>query len=212
MKSSELIVGIILAGGLARRMGGGDKCLLPLGGKTLLQRTIERAQPQVSQLLLNANGSSLRFARTRLPVLADQFPNNLGPLAGVHAGLSWMIAKATNQEWLMSFASDTPFFPLDVVSKLAVHTVTSPLKSGNAPLIIASSNLQIHPVFSLWHISLLPKLTSQLQTGEIPRLQEWVKQHKPQYVDFVVKDYDPFFNINSPQDLYTAEPLVSLVK
>ncbi len=212
MKSSELIVGIILAGGLARRMGGGDKCLLPLAGKTLLQRTIERAQPQVSQLLLNANGSSLRFARTRLPVLADQFPNNLGPLAGVHAGLTWMTANTPNHEWLMSFASDTPFFPLDIVSKLAAHIVASPLQLGNAPLIVASSNLQVHPVFALWHISLLSKLASQLQTGEVPRLQDWIKQYKPQYVDFAMQDYDPFFNINSPQDLYTAEPLVSLVK
>lgn len=212
MKSSESIVGIILAGGLARRMGGGDKCLLPLVGKTLLQRTIERAQPQVSQLLLNANGSSLRFARTRLPVLADRFPNNLGPLAGVHAGLTWMTTNTPNLQWLMSFASDTPFFPLDIVSKLATHVIATPSELGNTSLIVASSNLQIHPVFALWHISMLPKLASQLQTGAVPRLQEWIKQYKPHCVDFAVQDYDPFFNINSPQDLYAAEPLVSLVK
>ena len=211
MKSSELVVGIILAGGLARRMGGGDKCLLPLAGKTLLQRTIERAQPQVSQLLLNANGSSLRFARTRLPVLADVFPHNLGPLAGIHTGLTWLAANAPDQQWLMSFASDTPFFPLDLVSQLLAKA-DIPLQTGSSPLIVASSNFQTHPVFALWHISLLPKIALQLQTGEIPRLQEWVKQHNPQLVDFAVQNYDPFFNINSPQDLYTAEPLVSLVK
>jgi molybdenum cofactor guanylyltransferase len=212
MKSSDMVVGIILAGGLARRMGGGDKCLLPLAGKTLLQRTIERAQPQVSQLLLNANGSSLRFARTRLPVLADIFPNNLGPLAGIHTGLTWMTANTPDQHWLMSFASDTPFFPLDVVSQLFSKAGTLPLPAGSSPLIVASSKLQTHPIFALWHVSLLKNITAQLQTGEIPRLQEWIKQFSPQSVDFAAQSYDPFFNINSPQDLYTAEPLVSLVK
>jgi molybdenum cofactor guanylyltransferase len=212
MKSSELVVGIILAGGLARRMGGGDKCLLPLAGKTLLHRTIERAQPQVSQLLLNANGSSLRFARSRLPVIADSFPNNLGPLAGIHAGLTWMMANTPNQQWLMSFASDTPFFPLDLVEKLLTQVGSLPFSSASSPLITASSKLEIHPVFALWHISLLPKITSQLTTQGAPRLQEWIKQYNPQSVEFTAQGYDPFFNINSPQDLYAAEPLVSLVK
>ncbi len=212
MKSAESIVGIILAGGLARRMGGGDKCLLPLSGKTLLQRTIERAQPQVPQLLLNANGSSLRFARSRLPVIADIFANNLGPLAGIHAGLDWMATNAPNQQWLASFASDTPFFPLDMVQRLNELTGISALRSEKPSLIVASSKLQVHPVFALWHISLLPQIKSQLETGEIPRLQEWILQYKPMSVEFSATDYDPFFNINSPQDLYAAESLVSLAK
>src|SRR5687767_8037562 len=105
MAISETIVGVILAGGLARRMGGGDKCLLPLSGKTLLQRVIDRAQPQVGTLLLNANGNSLRFARTRLPVIADKFSNNPGALAGVHSALEWMQSKKPEAEWLVSFAS-----------------------------------------------------------------------------------------------------------
>lgn len=207
MKASESVVGIILAGGLARRMGGGDKCLLPLAGKTLLQRTIDRAQPQVSQLLLNANGSSLRFARTRLPVVADANPNNLGPLAGVHAGFTWMQINTPKHEWLMSFASDTPFFPTTIVDEL----LAAALKS-NKTIVVATSKLRVHPVFSLWHVSVASKISAQLITGEAPRLQDWMKAQEALEVDFKADAYDPFFNINTPQDLYAAEPMAALVK
>jgi len=207
MSTSESVVGVILAGGLARRMGGGDKCLLPLAGKTLLQRTIERAQPQVSSLLLNANGNSLRFARTRLPVVPDLYPDNLGPLAGVHAGLRWMQTDNPDAEWLASFASDTPFFPTDLVVRL-FDAVTR----QHAQLAVATSKNRAHPIFALWHASLTGKIEQQLQAGEIPRLQDWIKQQKVVEVDFAAEAYDPFFNINIPQDLYAAEPLVALVK
>lgn len=206
MKAPESVVGIILAGGLARRMGGGDKCLLPLAGKTLLQRTIDRAQPQVTQLLLNANGNSLRFARTRLPVVPDVFPDNLGPLAGIHAGLNWMQTKSPTAEWLVSFASDTPFFPTDLAEQFL-----SAVSSGTK-LVVASSKLNIHPVFALWHISLKVEIETQLKTGKAPRLQEWMKNHNPVQVDFPADKYEPFFNINTPQDLYAAEPVAALVK
>lgn len=205
MKATESVVGIILAGGLARRMGGGDKCLLPLVGKTLLQRTIDRIQPQVASLVLNANGNSLRFARTRLPVVADQFPNNLGPLAGIHAGLTWMKSNAPASQWLLSVASDTPFFPANLADLLLEA-------AGNNKLVVAASNQQTHPVFALWHVSLLEEIALQLQTGEVPRLQDWMANHRPVTVEFTAEGYDPFFNINTPQDLYAAEPLAALVK
>lgn len=207
MSTSESVVGVILAGGLARRMGGGDKCLLPLAGKTLLQRAIDRAKPQVSSLLLNANGSSLRFARSRLPVVPDIYPNNLGPLAGIHAGLGRMQADNPDAEWLASFASDSPFFPSDLVARL-FDAVTR----QRALLAIATSNKRAHPIFGIWHASLIGKIEEQLQAGAIPRLQDWVKQQRAVEVDFSADGYDPFFNINIPQDLYAAEPLVDLVK
>lgn len=201
------MVGIILAGGLAKRMGGGDKCLLPLAGKTLLQRTVERAQPQVSQLLLNANGNSLRFARTRLPVVPDIYLGNPGPLAGIHAGLSWMKNTTSDAEWLASFASDTPFFPNDLVVRLF-----DAARREKTQLAVARSNNRMHPIFALWHISLLEGIEQQLQTGEMPRLQDWIKQQNLVEVEFQAEQYDPFFNINVPQDLYAAEPLAALVK
>ena len=205
MKASESVVGIILAGGLARRMGGGDKCLLPLAGKTLLQRTIDRASPQVHQLLLNANGNSLRFARTRLPVVPDVYSNNLGPLAGIHAGLHWMASHSPNAEWLVSFASDTPFFPENLTEALVSA-------ASSAKLVVATSKLKLHPVFALWHISLKSEIEAVLQTGEAPRLLDWIKARGALEVDFPADTYDPFFNINTPQDLYAAEPISALVK
>ena len=207
MSISQSVVGVILAGGLAKRMGGGDKCLLPLAGKTLLQRTVERAQPQVGSLLLNANGSSLRFARTRLPVIPDVFPNNLGPLAGIHAGLKRMHDDNPNAEWLASFASDTPFFPTDLVERLRGATAAS-----KSLLAVAASKNRIHPIFSLWHASLLEKIEQQLQSGDIPRLQDWVKQQNMVQVEFAADAFDPFLNINTPQDLYAAEPIAALIK
>jgi molybdopterin-guanine dinucleotide biosynthesis protein A len=207
MSTTESVVGVILAGGLARRMGGGDKCLLPLAGKTLLQRTIERAQPQVNSLLLNANGNSLRFARTRLPVVPDTYPNNPGPLAGIHAGLRWMQTDNPNAEWLASFASDTPFFPTDLVARL-FDVVTS----QHAQLAVATSNNRAHPIFALWHASLIGKIEQQLQAGDMPRLQDWIKQQKVVEVNFVADAYDPFFNINKPQDLYAAEGFINQIK
>jgi molybdopterin-guanine dinucleotide biosynthesis protein A len=207
MSTPESVVGIILAGGLARRMGGGDKCLLPLVGKTLLQRTIERAQPQVNTLLLNANGNSLRFARTRLPVVPDIYPNNRGPLAGIHAGLHWMQNNNPEAEWLISFASDTPFFPTDLVQNLLQAATES-----KATLAIASSLARRHPTFALWHASLITPVAQQLQTDVIPRLQDWISAQNPVEVVFNAGEYDPFFNINNPQDLYAAEPMVPLIK
>jgi len=207
MTQNDSIVGVILAGGLAKRMGGGDKCLLPLAGKTLLQRTIERAQPQVSKLLLNANGSSLRFARSRLPVVADIFAGNLGPLAGIHSALCWMKADNPDAEWLVSFASDTPFFPNDLVEQLHSAAI-----SADVHIAVATSQQNLHPAFALWHASLLDKIDALLKIGEIPRLQDWINSQKKIDVEFPFDKYDPFFNINTPQDLYAAETLVPLVK
>lgn len=203
---STPVVGLILAGGLARRMGGGDKCLLPLAGKTLLQRTIERAQPQVDELLLNANGSSLRFARMRLPVIADQYSNNPGPLAGIHAGLAWLNKDDPDSEWLMSFASDTPFFPKDLVSKLMAAAIDKQVQ-----IAVATTHAGMQPTFSLWHASLLGKIDIVLRSGTIPRLQDWITTQKYTAVEFSTKEYDPFFNINTPQDLYQAETQIARV-
>ncbi|MDQ2075357.1 molybdenum cofactor guanylyltransferase MobA [Marinimicrobium sp. ABcell2] len=207
MTTKDTILGILLAGGQARRMGGGDKCLLPLAGKTLLQRTIDRAQPQVDQLLLSANGSSLRFARSRLTVLPDEKPDFPGPLAGIQTGLSWLHAHRPDCQWLASFASDTPFFPSDLVD----HLLRATQESG-ANLAVASSEGRLHPTFALWHRSLLDPVSKAL-TGDVsPRLQEWVRQQECVEVDFPSVRYDAFFNINHPQDLYQAETLLPFLE
>lgn len=200
--ASQSVAGVILAGGLARRMGGGDKCLLSLGGKTLLQHTIDRAKPQLAALVLNANGDAVRFAQRGIKVIADNFANNLGPLAGIHAGLKWM-NNNTAHSWLASFPCDTPFFPPDLVEKLFAQT------QAGVNLVVATSHQQSHSVFGLWHSSLLEKIAEQLSSGKIPRLQDWIKQQNIAYVDFSQSDDDPFFNINTPEDLLAAESILS---
>src|SRR5690606_21281061 len=157
MSDQPTVIGVLLAGGQAKRMGGCDKCLLPLGGKTLLQRSIERAQPQVDQLLLSANGNSLRFARSRLQVVADSYPDFPGPLAGIHAGLNWMRSHQPDEEWLASFACDTPFFPADLVVRLQTAA-----READTLLAVATSNGRVHPVFALWHASLFNKVAQLL--------------------------------------------------
>lgn len=201
----DSILGVILAGGLAKRMGGGDKCLLPLGGRTLLNRSIERAQPQVHQLVLNANGSTLRFARCRLPVIADLVSNTPGPLAGIHSALTFMSERFPADQWLASFACDTPFFPQNMVEKLYQAR-------DGADVVVARCRGRVHPVFALWHVSLRGRIEQLLKNGATPRLQDWIATQKVVYVDFEESGYDPFFNINTPQDLYGAEAQLSLVR
>lgn len=188
-------------------MGGGDKCLLPLAGKTLLQRSIERAQPQVDQLLLSANGNHLRFARSGLTVLQDELPDFPGPLAGIQAGLHWLHDHRPECQWLASFASDTPFFPLDLVSRLlsaAVHQ--------GAKVAVASSSGRLRPTFSLWHHTMLEPVNRVLAEPERPLLHEWVGTQNWVEVDFPPIRYDAFFNINCPQDLYQAETLIPMLQ
>ncbi len=205
MTERPFILGIILAGGLARRMGGGDKCLLPLGDRTLLQRAIAKAEPQVDELLLNANGNHLRFTRSGLTVLSDEYPNFPGPLAGIHAGLQWLENHRPGQAWLASFASDTPFFPDTLVSDLYQQA-----QQAEAALAFARSGDRTHPIFALWHVSLLPVIRTALQDQPSPRLQDWVREQNGVEVSFSHPDYDPFFNINRPQDLYDAQALLPM--
>lgn len=207
MITKDHILGILLAGGQARRMGGGDKCLLPLGDKTLLQRSIARARPQVSQLLLSANGNSLRFARSGLPVVADAYPDFLGPLAGIHAGLQWLSEHSPQCQWLASFACDTPFFPDDLVAELAYAA-----ERQETLIAVAASEERMHPIFALWHRSLLDDLGHTLDSGQIPPIQEWIGERTHTQREFTRPGYDPFFNINRPQDLYNAEAFLPLTE
>ncbi len=208
MTASSELTGVLLAGGQARRMGGGDKCLLPLAGQTLLQRAIERAKPQVSQLILNANGNVLRFTRSGLPVVPDEFSDFPGPLAGIHAALEWMRRNRPEDEWLASFASDTPFFPRDLVARLR----DAAAQTEGARLAVAHANGQMQPVFALWHRSLRNDLEETLGRDGTPRLQDWISAHRPVTVEFTAGGYDPFHNINTPQDLYAAEDMLSQVE
>ena len=198
------IAGVLLAGGRSQRMGGGDKNLRMLAGKPILAHVIERAKPQVDALVLNANGDSQRFAAFGLPVVADSVTGFAGPLAGVLAGFDWAATHLPEAELVASFATDAPFFPRDLVRRLAVA-----LEEGGFDLACAQSNGQAHPVFGLWPVSLREALREAL-AGGLRKVDRWTARYKLVEVEFPAEPVDPFFNTNHPEDLAEAEQLAAL--
>ncbi len=201
----EGVVGVLLAGGRARRMGGGDKCLRPLGGRTVIDHVIDRAAPQVSSLVLNANGDAARFAQFGLPVAGDVIEGFAGPLAGILTALEWMRAHAPHCRWLASFATDAPFFPADMVSRMMAAVAEQ-----GADMACAASEGRSHPVFGLWPASLAGDLRHALVEEDIHKIDTWTARFRVATVVFPADSHDPFLNINRPEDLAGAERLVGM--
>jgi molybdopterin-guanine dinucleotide biosynthesis protein A len=199
-------LGVILAGGLARRMGGGDKSLLSLGASSrVLDQVIARLGAQVDQMVLNANGDPERFDEFGLPVVADSLDGFLGPLAGVLAGLDY--AADHGFDHIVSVAADTPFFPTDLVSALETAT-----KHMDVPIALAATKIEggktmRHPTFGLWHVALREDLRSALQDG-LRKVVLWTDQHGAETHVFDSGEIDPFFNINTPEDLELANKMM----
>jgi molybdenum cofactor guanylyltransferase len=201
---SSSIAGVILAGGLSRRMGGGDKCLRPIGGRPILAHIIDRVRPQVGPLVLNANGDAARFAPFGLPVASDVVEGFAGPLAGVLTGMEWAARHAPECRWLASFASDAPFLPRDLVQRLAAAVA-----DDKADLACAASGGQAHPVFGLWRVDLATVLRQALVDEQIHKVDRWTARYRLAQVDFPAAPVDPFFNANRPEDLAEAERLLA---
>lgn len=195
-------LGVILAGGQATRMGGGDKGLLPLGDGTLLSSVIDRLAPQVAGLALNANGDAARFADLGLPVLPDSIEGFAGPLAGVLAGLDW--AAEQGAETIVTAAADTPFFPCDLVPRLlmAADDMTHPLALAATP--DPKRGTARHPTFGLWPVALRDDLRAALQEG-LRKVVLWTERHDGREALF--PDEAAFFNVNTPEDLTRAEAM-----
>ncbi len=191
--------GVVLAGGQSTRMGGGDKCLRDLGGRPILAHILARARPQVSALVLNANGDPARFASFGLPVVADTVEGYAGPLAGVLAGLDWAAANAPGVVWVASFASDAPFFPTDLVEHL--HAAVA---AGGADLACAVSGGQAHPVFGLWRVDLREALRDAMVREKVYKVDRWTARYRLATVEYPAVPDDPFFNANRPDDLDAA--------
>jgi molybdenum cofactor guanylyltransferase len=199
---TNAIAGIILAGGQSRRLGG-NKALRQLGSKPLLAHVISRAQPQVASLALSVNINLPSFRSFGLPLLADPFPGFPGPLAGILAGMDW--AAGQGSETLASFACDTPFFPLDLVARLAAAR-----DADNAVVACAASGGRAHPVFALWPVSLREDLRRALSEQGARKVDAWAARYRSTTVSFPNASFDPFFNINTPADLAKAEPLLAM--
>jgi molybdenum cofactor guanylyltransferase len=197
-------LGLVLAGGLARRMGGGDKARIKIGGVSILQRVLACLTPQCSGIIINANGDPARFADTGLPVVADSVPDFAGPLAGILAGLDWAAQNAPAIEWLVSAPGDCPFLPKDLVTRLHEARVTS-----NVPLACARSGEWRHPVAGLWPVKLREDLRHALVGEDLHKIELWTARYGIAIAEWAAVPFDPFFNVNTPKDVAQAEAIAA---
>lgn len=196
---SNSVIGVLLAGGLARRFGGGDKCLIELCGKPLLEHVIDRTAPQVDHLILNANGAPERFDAYNLEVVADVVEGFAGPLAGVLTALEWARDHMPEAKWVASFPTDAPVLPVDLITKLQAA-----IAEQGADMACAMSNERTHPVIALWPVSIAQDLRKALVDEDIRKIDRFTSRYHIAHVDFAVTDHDPFMNINAPDDLALA--------
>lgn len=205
--TADKVLACILAGGQSRRMGGGDKSLMDIGGRSMLDVILSRLSTQVPEVVLNANGDPARFARFGLPVVPDPVGDYAGPLAGVLAGLTHANAKRPDVSHVVSVAGDTPFFPTGLVERLCASV------PADQPVIaLASSSSKLHPVFGLWPVALKDDLQTWLETGQSGKVLAFVDRHDSVEVSFdldPVTGLDPFFNANKPDDLATVRDTLS---
>jgi len=199
------IIGVILAGGLSRRMGGGDKGLRLLGGKSILRHVVDRVVPQVGRTILNANGDPGRFAEFGLPVVPDSLPDFPGPLAGVLAGMDWARANAAEATHVATFAGDSPFVPRDLVARMAAEIPA-------AEIVSVRSAGQDYPIIGLWPVSLADALRRAMVEEDMRKVDRWTARYRLAVIDVAADPVDPFFNANAPADLDEAERLLTLLK
>ena len=199
------IPGIILAGGLSRRMGGGDKGLLMLGKTSIIERVIDKVSPQVGSLAININGDSSRFPDYKLPIVPDSIKGYLGPLSGILAGMEW--AFKNGNRYIATVAADTPFLPDDFIKRLHAMVKSKNLNIGiAASRILSTDDVFIHPTFGIWEVGLKDDLRDAL-ANDTRKIMFWAKKFKLDYYYFDTSDKlsDPFFNINTPDDLAKAK-------
>jgi molybdopterin-guanine dinucleotide biosynthesis protein A len=201
---TDSTLGVVLAGGLARRMGGGDKARLAIGGRSILERVLARLAPQCAALILNANGDPTRFADTGLEIVPDSVPDFAGPLAGILAALDWAAAHAPQVADVVSVPGDCPFLPHDLVTRL------SSARSGErTPFACARSGEWRHPVIGLWPVNLRGDLRKALVDEGLRKIETWTARHGVAIADWPATPFDPFFNVNTPDDAAEAERIAT---
>ena len=192
---------VILSGGLSSRMGGGIKSFKKFNKKTIFDRILERTILQTKHIIINTNENNIKFNEYDFPIIKDKLTGHLGPLAGIHTSLHWIKYNIPQIEWLVSVPSDTPFFPKDLVNKLYLKAL-----ENNKKIVLAKSNDKIHPVIGLWKFDLLENLEENLKKGT-RKIMLWVQSHSYDTQNFDQEFFDPFFNINSREDLIQAKEI-----
>jgi molybdopterin-guanine dinucleotide biosynthesis protein A len=195
-------LGLVLAGGLARRMGGGDKARIEIGGVTILDRVLATLSAQTIGIIINANGDPKRFSDTGCTVVPDNVEGYPGPLAGILAGLDWLAKQNNGVEWLISVPGDCPFLPDDLVERL--HQARRKIGAG-VPLACARSGEWRHPVVGLWPLALRANLRKALVDEDLRKIEVWTARHGIAIADWPVEPIDPFFNVNTKEDAAEAE-------
>jgi molybdopterin-guanine dinucleotide biosynthesis protein A len=198
------VLGLVLAGGLARRMGGGDKPMTTIGAQSILARALERLAPQCQRMVINANGDPARFAFTHLPVVPDDVPDFAGPLAGILAGLDWAAAHAPEVDTVASVPGDCPFLPRDLVARLEAAR-----RKEGKPMACARSGEWRHPVVALWPVALRADLRRALVNEDLRKIEIWTARHGVAIADWPDSPVDPFFNVNTPDDAERARELAA---
>ena len=199
MMSKEEVPAVILSGGESRRMGRNDKAFLSIEDKTLLEITLERLHRQTQQIAINTNSNDPKYLAYNLPVLNDAISGFLGPLAGIFTAMKW--ANQMGYKSVATIAVDTPLFPENLLKKLHCK-----MEMSNSDIVFAGTSTDykkkklLHPVFGLWKTSLYNDLRKELESG-VRKVTNWSERHKASNVFFQDKHLDPFFNVNSPEDI-----------
>lgn len=198
MASGETI-GLILAGGQARRMGGRGKALLPFAGSDLVHRAIDRLAPQCDRVIISANRELERLTALGLPVVSDAVPGFAGPLAGILAGLDWLAEHAPTAR-LLSVPVDGPFFPVDLGARLKAAA-----DAHGVAIACAQSGGRRHGVYGLWPVAMREDLRRALTIDGVRKVEAWLARHDAAVAEWPIKPFDPFININTLDDLADAE-------
>ena len=193
------IIGLVLAGGRSQRMGGRDKAFLPLAGTDLVRQALARLAPQCGRVIINANRETARLAELGAPVISDSVTGYAGPLAGILAGLDWLADHAPDAA-LLTVPVDGPFFPDDLGAKLLAA-----VKSTGAAIACAQSGGRRHGVYGLFSAALRDDLRRALTVDGVRKVDSWLARHDVAVAEWPIQPIDPFFNVNTPDDLARAE-------
>jgi molybdopterin-guanine dinucleotide biosynthesis protein A len=204
--SEDNILGVILAGGRSKRMGK-DKLFIKLNNKTLIEHSIDKVKKYLKHIIIITDKDNRIFSEQKMITVKDCIEGNLGPLVGILTAMKWAKENLANCSWVASFPCDTPFFPETIFQKFMEAS-----KQNQSLLLCASSHGRKHNIFGLWSLKLYDKLRDDLVNNNIRKVQDWTEKHKIKNLEFDFKNYDPFFNINTPEDLKLATELYTKLK